>query len=286
MRISDYVERDLEARIYARSDLPERPTIGAIAAIYGVSTTPVRSALQGLIAKKLVAKQSNGRLRWATSPGRRKQLTPPEQPTDWEAVLAREVILMSLRGEGRFLREESMAERHGIGRTQLRRVFAHLAGAGLLEHLPRRGWRVPVFRSDEMDAYVVVRETLEVQALELARERMDPAEIERMIDGNSPAAVAAEGIDNRLHGYFIEASGNRYIGSFFESHGRYYNTLFDYAALGAQVVAEMAGQHLEILNNVARRRWPAAKRALAHHIQSQKPVMEAMIVKLAHPPGC
>ena len=157
-------------------------------------------------------------------------------------MLARDVILMSLRGEERFVREEAMAERHGIGRTQLRRVFAGLAGSGLLEHVPRRGWRVPIFRPEEMDAYLVVRESLEVKALELAAGHLDGAEIQSMIAGNSTEAVAAEAMDNRLHAYFIEQSGNRYIGSFFESHGRYYNALFDYAALGAEVVAEMAAQ--------------------------------------------
>ncbi len=40
---------------------------------------------------------------------------------------------------------------------------------------------------------------------------------------------------------------------------------------------------LEILTNVARGRWSRAQRALAHHIRSQKPVMEAMITTLKAP---
>ena len=287
MRISDYVKRDLEFRIRSGSDLPDKLTLGSIARLYGVSVTPVRHALEELVAENLIVKQENGRLK-LSAPGRkaghkRGAGAPPARPTDWEDVLAREVILMSLRGEDGFVREEAMAERHGIGRTQLRRIFARLAGGGLLEHVPRRGWRVPTFRPEEMDAYLVVRESLEVKALDLARSHLDARRIQDMIDGNSPDAVEAECIDNRLHAYFIELSGNRYIGSFFESHGRYYNALFDYAALGAEVVAEMAGQHLDILNNVARGRWDPAQRALAHHIRSQQPVMEAMIATLAPP---
>jgi len=283
MLISDYVKRDLEFRIRSGSDLPEKLTLGAIAEIYGVSATPVRLALEELVAENLIIRQENGRLKLNAPERKRRAGAPPARPTEWEDVLARELILMSLRGEGGFVREEAMAERHGIGRTLLRRVFARLAGGGLLEHVPRRGWRVPTFRPEEMDAYLVVRESLEVKALELARPHLGRAVIASMIEGNSPGAVAAESIDNRLHGYFIEQSGNRYIGSFFESHGRYYNALFDYAALGAEVVAEMAEQHLEILHNVARGRWSRAQRALAHHIQSQKPVMEAMIATLTPP---
>lgn len=283
MRISDYVKRDLEFRIRSGSELPVKLTLGAIAELYGVSATPVRLALEELVAEHLIIKQENGRLKLNGSGRKRRAVAPPERPTDWEDVLAREVILMSLRGGDGFVREEAMATKHGIGRTLLRRIFARLAGGGLLEHVPRRGWRVPTFRPEEMDAYLVVRESLEVKALDLAAPHLDSRQIQDMIEGNSPGAVAAESIDNRLHAYFIEQSGNRYIGSFFESHGRYYNALFDYAALGAEVVAEMAEQHLEILTNVAHGRWARAQRALAHHIQSQKPVMEAMIATLTTP---
>lgn len=283
MRISDYVKRDLEFRIRSGSDLPEKLTVGAIAQVYGVSATPVRLALDELVAEDLIIRLENGRLKLRAQTRGLPVEPPPARPTDWEAVLAREVILMSLRGEGGFVREEAMAESHGIGRTLLRRIFSRLAGGGLLEHLPRRGWLIPTFRPEEMDAYLVVRESLEVKALELAKTHLDDAEIQTMIEGNSTVAVAAACIDNRLHAYFIEQSGNRYISSFFESHGRYYNALFDYAGLGHEVVAEMAGQHLEILTNVANGRWSRARRALAHHIRSQKPVMAAMIATLAAP---
>lgn len=281
MLLSEYVQRDLEFRIRSGAELPEKLTVEAIADSYGVSATPVRQALEELVAQDLIIKQQNGRLRLNAPRRRQRAATPPERPTDWEEVLARKVILCSLRGEAGFLREEAMAEQHGIGRTQVRRIFAQLAGAGLLEHIPRRGWLVPTFRPEEMDAYLVVRESLEVRALDLARGHLDPARIEGMIEGNSAGAVEAASIDNRLHAYFIEQSGNRYIGSFFESHGRYYNALFDYAALGTDVVADMAAQHLEVLNNVAAGRWARARRALAHHIRSQKPVMEAMTSALA-----
>lgn len=282
-RISEYVQRDLEFRIRSGADLPEKLTLSAIALLYGVSATPVRSALEQLVEQKLIIKQENGRLK-LNAPGRkRKTARPPARPIIWEDVLAREVILMSLRGEDGFVREEAMAESHGIGRTLVRRVFARLAGGGLLEHIPRRGWVVPSFHPEEMDAYLVVRESLEVKALELAKSNLDPVRIEDMRKGNSKRAVAAAAIDNHLHAYFIEQSCNRYIGSFFESHGRYYNALFDYAALGTEMLAEMAGQHIEILTHVTRGHWSRAQRALAHHIRSQKPVMEAMIATLTAP---
>lgn len=279
MTISDYIEQDLESRIRSGNDLPERLTLGQIAEMYDVSLTPVRAALDGLLARKLLIKQENGRLQIAKRRG--KGVTRPEPPVDWDATLGREIILLSLVDPGDpFIREEAMAERHGIGRTLLRSVFQRLAGGGLLEHVPRRGWRVPSFQKDEMDSYLDIRETLEVKALDLARAKLDATDLGRMMDGNGPDAVKRGSIDNTLHSYFVQQSGNRYIAAFFDANGRYYNALFDYAALGAKVVAKMADQHLDILEHARAKRWAKARTSLAHHIQSQRPVMEAMIASV------
>ncbi|MAG92646.1 MAG: transcriptional regulator, partial [Planctomycetaceae bacterium] len=82
---------------------------------------------------------------------------------------------------------------------------------------------------------------------------------------------------NQLHRYFIDRSENRYIKEFFASHGGYYTALFDYAALGASVVKEMAEQHREVLSHALARRWAKARKALAHHIRSQQPVSLELI---------
>lgn len=292
MNISEYIEQDLESRIRSGTDLPKRLTLASLAGMYDVSLTPVRSALDGLLRRKLLVKQKNGRLQLGTvkrpRQARGTSTTRPRPPADHDAALGREVILLSLQlqdqGSGPFVREEAMAEQHGIGRSLVRSTFQRLAAGGLLEHVPRCGWRVPRFDQDEMDAYLVVRETLEVKALDLARASLDPQALDRMIAGNGRAAARRGEIDNTLHAYFVRQSGNRYIEAFFASNGRYYNALFDYAALGVQVVTEMAAQHVEILEHTRARRWAKARAALSHHIQSQRPVMEAMIATLRQDP--
>lgn len=281
--ISDYIASDLASRIRAGSGVPERLTLSSIAKLYDVSLTPVRAALDTLVDERLVVKKANGRLALVSGTRTRsaKRQSAPAPPVDWDATLGREVLLLSLRTRGEeFVREEAMAEKHGIGRSLLRGVFQRLAGGGLLEHVPRRGWRVPAFQQDEMNAYVDIRETLEVKALDLARGRLETERLDDMIHGNGRAAVRRGAIDNGLHAYFVERSGNRYIEAFFDANGRYYHALFDYAALGAKVVAEMAEQHVEILEHARARRWARARGALSHHIQCQRPVMEAMIANL------
>lgn len=280
MTIAEYIERDLESKIRSGSDMPAKMTIGAIADQYGVSQTPVRLAFECLIDKNLVVKQDNGRLRLNQRLHGKKQVSPPSKPVDWESVLAKEILLLSLTSDDCFLREEAMAEKHNIGRTLLRRVFHRLAGGGLIEHVPRRGWRIRTFTQEDMDAFINIRETLETKALDLSRRFIVAEDLERMLSGNSEAAISRSQIDNGLHAYFITKSNNRYIESFFDTHGGYYTALFDYATMGAEVVSEMAAQHRDILQHALEQRWGAARKSLAHHIRSQKPVMEKMIALL------
>jgi DNA-binding GntR family transcriptional regulator len=226
-------------------------------------------------------KQANGRM--ALNPDAHppdEDLSLPTRPAlaqQVEATLAAEIIRHSLRGEAAHLREEATAERFGIGRTALRQVLNRLAGQGLIVHLPRRGWRVRPFDEGEMIAYLQVREGLELKALDLARPHLDAADLHRMLRGNRQKAPR---LDNDLHRYLVEKAGNRYIRDFFDRHGIYYATLFDYAAPAINVVKAMARQHRTILRALLARDWNGARKALAHHIRSQRPVVRRLLQEI------
>jgi DNA-binding GntR family transcriptional regulator len=282
--MTEYITHDLKARIQGADGLPAKLTLDALSAQYGVSLTPVRLAVRALVAERYILKRANGRL--AINPAKAHTRAPagpaPRPPArlgDLEAALTGVIICMSLRGEGNFLREEATAERFGVGRTVLRQVLNRLAGKGLLEHLPRRGWRVRVFDEADMCAYLEVRVSLELKALQLARPHLVRADLEAMLRGNT-ATGGSPRLDNQLHRYLIEKSGNRYIRDFFDRHGLYYTTLFDYAAPEAKVVAAMARQHRAILRALLAKDWPKARQALAHHIRSQRPVLRRLLARI------
>lgn len=184
----------------------------------------------------------------------------------------------SLRGEATPLREEAVSQQFGIGRTVLRQVFNRLAGAGLIDYLPRRGWRVRPFREQDLHAYLDVRSTLERKALELAWPRLDDAILTAMLQGNQSAEDASgPRLDNRLHEYFIQLADNRYLSDFFEQYGGYYRKLFDYATLGTAVIREMADQHSEILRCALARDFEGTCQALERHIRDQEPIVLRMM---------
>jgi DNA-binding GntR family transcriptional regulator len=131
-----------------------------------------------------------------------------------------------------------------------------------------------------MLAFLDVRATLEVQALDLAKAQINDTDIAQFLIGNNSEAVTSGAINNDLHAYFVEKANNHYLAAFFASHGRYYSRLFDFAAVDANRLEEMAGQHSEILCHTRAKHWARARTTLRHHIHSQAPVLSAAIEQL------
>ncbi|MBA4031616.1 MAG: transcriptional regulator [Planctomyces sp.] len=282
MSLANYIERDLESRIRNHRELPCAMTLQSLASHYDVSLTPVREATESLQQRGLLVKLGNRRLavnpRLAEIASDLEDHTAPPPPIDWDGVITRHILLLSLRGEAVFMREEALAERLEIGRTLLRQVFSRLSGAGIIDHVPRRGWRVRPLNEADLAAYLDIRVTLEKRALELAIPNLVRADLETMLAGNLPlGGSSTPRLDNQLHQYFIEKSENRYIRDFFARHGGYYRALFDYAALGADVVSEMATQHRQILSDLLKGENAKAIAGLESHIRSQEPAVQQVM---------
>ena len=206
----------------------------------------------------------------------------PRDHAELENALAVELVQKSLRGEVDYVREEPTAERHCVGRTVIRQIFSRLDGRGLIEHVARCGWRVRAFDEAELAAYLEVRETLELKALDLARPRLVEADLRQMLSGNV-LDPDRQRLDNEVHRYLIEKSNNVYLRDFFDRQGAFYTTLFDYAAPKTHVVAEMARQHRRILRALIAKDWTSARRALALHIRAQGPIVRELLRRLGRP---
>lgn len=284
MKLADRIFEDLRSRIESGEGPPCKLTFSALSSHYNVSLTPVRTAVKQLVAEGYLITLENGRLQVSDNPPRkgntvRLDLSAP--PPDHEAIIRTDLIQMSLAGDLRYIREGAAAAKYGIGRTVLRPILSRLAGQGLLDHVPRCGWKVRPFDTEDLGNFINVREALELTALEQARPKLDKKVLEQFLEGNQGKQVTQMGsLNNNLHGYWIQLSGNRYIIDFFERQAVYYTTLFDFAAPEAHVVAEMADQHCEILEALIKDDWAAAKKALVRHIRNQKPIVQKLLEQI------
>ena len=286
VNISDYIEKDLIDKIRYNGPLPEKLTLASVASIYEVSLTPVRSAFENLIASKFILKGANGRL--SINPKKRSKTkydeskASPQLPNqDLDAIIAEDVINLSVLGGPTYLREESAAERYGVGRTVIRQAFNRLAGSGLIDHVPRRGWQVHPYREQDLLDYIDVRETLELKALSLARTRLESRHLKEFIVANSPDSKGKPQLDNQLHQYWIELSGNRYIQKFFAQNGIYFTYLFDYSTEAIADIEDKAAEHRNILTSLLKKDWKGANKALSQHIRAQKPNVTRFFERLA-----
>src|SRR5690606_12184813 len=112
-----------------------------------------------------------------------------------------DLVRLSLEGKPVYLREEVTAEKYDISRSAIRNIFHRLAGEGILDHIPRRGWRLRPFRQVDLQAYIEVRESLELKALDLSIERLDQFELRRMLEANQFPATENDNpvIDESFH---------------------------------------------------------------------------------------
>lgn len=276
MSLTAFIANDLKSRILTGENLPVSLSLIDLSNHYGVSITPVREAVTMLVAEKYIDKLPNRRLQINSEMigigDSREPVDFPPMPEDWGEILLDAVMQESLRKQAVYLRESLLAEKYNVGRSIIRQTFSRFAGAGLLEHIPRRGWLVHPFREQDMDAYLVVREVLELKALDLAKASIAKEEIKAIIDREMHA------LNNSLHRYLIEKSGNRYIREFFNQYvSRYYIKLFYFAAPETAVVDEMTSHHRDILEALLAEDWDTAAQVLSAHIRAQKLVLQKLL---------
>jgi DNA-binding GntR family transcriptional regulator len=282
MSLVSRIKNEIGSRIERSEGLEIPLTVQGLSEQYGVSYTPVRKAIRELIEVGLIRKKSNGRLEAITPKKHSKKSnfrTEPEPEKKPVENITRELVEISLGGEGCFVREEATASKHGLTRSTLRQILQRLAGEGLLEHVPRRGWRVKPFRQQDMDAFIEVREVMELKALDLAKANLCSSKSQsklRQIKENNQLARGKKGqakIDNSLHAYLINLAANPYINYFFNRHGRYFNILFNWEGENEKAASEAVIQHHEIIDALLDQNWSLAKKRLSHHLHSNHPVL-------------
>ena len=282
MSLVTRIKNEIGSRLERSEDLQIPLTVQGLSEHYGVSYTPVREAIGELIGVGLIRKKSNGRLE-AIPPNKRTKksnfLTKLESEKKPVESITKELVEISLGGEECFVREEATASKHGLTRSTLRQILQRLAGEGLLEHVPRRGWRVKPFRQEDMDAFIEVREVMELKALDLARPKLCSPESQRKLRQIKENNQLAKGkkdqakIDNSIHAYLIDLAANPYINDFFNRHGRYFTILFNWEGENEKAAAEAVTQHHEIIDALLAQNWSLAKKRLSHHLHSNHPVL-------------
>jgi DNA-binding GntR family transcriptional regulator len=188
-----------------------------------------------------------------------------------------------LEGRETFLREQAMARQFDVSTTTVREAFHRLAGEGIIEHVPRRGWRLRPHAQKDMDDFVAVRQALEALALVCGWEATQSPDGRTVMEGFL-ARNTADGnpggspqIDDGFHAWIVEAAGNRYIRDILTRFGRYYRFLFEWEAADRAAGMQTVQQHRRILEAILQGDMPRARAALEAHLRYEHPLLKRVM---------
>jgi GntR family transcriptional regulator, rspAB operon transcriptional repressor len=163
----------------------------------------------------------------------------------------------------------------GVSRTPLVNALKRLAQERLLEWLPRRGIYVRRFSAREVAQLFEVREGLEPIAARLAAPRIDPAEVDDLLElfrgfdeNPTPSAVRQYlRADRHFHWRLVELAANPHLAAAMES----VNMMISAYQVGIpRSLSESLPEHRAILEALRRKDPDASEQAMRVHIRRSR----------------
>ena len=228
--LTDKVYQHLKAQLAARTLLVgDRVNARQIATDLNVSRTTANKAIDQLIADGLVTTDESRHPVVAALPAKLKvhHATSPFEflnQTDSTYELLLERLLRGEFGPGEVIKERPLAIEIGVNPATVRRAAEWLRTEGLLERLPRRGWRVTLLSPRDLKDVYGIRMLLEPTAVSgavhrITEEQLDDLEQQtnRMIElGERATVYDRREADHCFHKTICEASGNAILASTLE----------------------------------------------------------------------
>ena len=171
------------------------------------------------------------------------------------------------------LQEEKLSAEFGISRTPVREALQRLAAEGLVEQLPRRGYRVSLPEDEALDELYECRAGLELMALKLALPEIPGQEIAALkkklksAAGKQSVSLSLEA-DSEMHSLIMEYSGNRYLASLIQQFMRKTAPFRSYR--NQEHPEAGAEERIRILEAIGRRDLETASALLKEHLLQGK----------------
>ena len=210
-------------------------------------------------------------------------LKPPPQMSHIYAVLFDGIVTGEFSPNTR-LKEEELAHKFEVSRTPIRVALRQLEQDGLVEIMPKRGARVVGFSVDDVEEVYDIRKSLEIQALKTSATHLNiqglieiRAKMEEISRTNDPKRH--EGIDAKVHNYFIRASGKRRLISILDQMFRLIQRFRELGFEDPSLRESAADAHLALIDAICLRDVDKAVEILDDHIEQSKIHAVSYIVK-------
>ena len=190
----------------------------------------------------------------------------------------RDEILDGRISPGSRMVESRLADSIGTSRTPVREALHLLEGEGLLESIPRVGYRVKGLDWDEVEEIVGIREVNETLAISWALKRITLEELKALEENVVQAEAAirsgrpesAVDYDAEFHEILVRASGSARLTELCQSLRRHMLRYRIGSLSRPEVGLEAVGGHRRILNCLKDSDLEGAQKALREHLETSK----------------
>jgi DNA-binding GntR family transcriptional regulator len=176
---------------------------------------------------------------------------------------------------GNRISDTEIAEAMNISRSPVRQALFRLAEHGLIESRHNRGFIVKVFSAKEIEDLHVLREALELSAIDLVVKNMtrDTAQglqhavdrLKPLIDQNDIAEITR--IDWQFHNLIIKGGGNTLMIGFYRSLQDRIKISFPHLQTPGPAMWEIYDEHKQILDNILYKNTAGARYAMSSHLR-------------------
>lgn len=222
--LAETVYQHLKAKLAGHElGIGDRINARQFATEFGVSRTTVNKAIERLTADGWVKSDASRHSVVAALPTKLKVFETQQfafsNQTDSTYELLLERILHGSFGLGEIIKERRLAIEIGVNPATIRRAAEWLHRDGLLERLPRRGWRVTLLSPRDLKDAYHIRMLLEPIAVSGAVQRISSEELgvltaqtDRLIAlGEQATVYDRREADHHFHKTICLASGNRML---------------------------------------------------------------------------
>lgn len=255
------------------------PPESTLARQHNVSRTAMKAAFQRLEALGVVGREA-GRwtVRRAPLPSDYYQGDLTESRSD---LVERRFLELALTGDllpGQTFFEAELARLVGVSTVSVREFLIGFSRYGVIERLPRSGWRLCAFDGPFAQELAATRRTFEMDALDRLRHCASDDPVWAQIDDFSrrhrafadcddQAVLAFPRLDREFHTFLVGQLRNRFARSFYDIvsfvfHYHYQWSKADVVQRYRTAIAE----HLEILSALKQRDFDLATRNLDRHL--------------------
>jgi len=177
---------------------------------------------------------------------------------------------------GQGINEPDVASLLSVSRTPIREALLRLQREGLVDIRPQAGTFVTSIDWNRVEEGMIVREALEIRAIEAAAINLTDQTVEHLLDEIRRMELAADrgdvdsfmAADDSFHGHLMQASGYHYIPTIIKEVNGHLDRVRSLSGQSSHRMPQVVDEHREIIAQMQKGTPASSAEAMLKHLKS------------------